>query len=85
MLLRNLTGIQLCGKFCVQIEILAVAMSDIIRDIGKGLWRTLNLEIHPFHFPKPITVINEHCTEGNGEYSDKSLELWLLEDIPFFE
>lgn len=85
MLLLNLNGIQLCGKFCVQIEILAVAMSDIIRDIGKGLWRMLNLEIHPFHFPKTVTAINENFTEVNGEYSDKSLELWLLEDIPFFE
>ncbi len=69
----------------MQIEILAVAISDTIRDMGKGLWRMLNLEIHPFHFPKTVTVINEHCTGGNSEYSDKSLGLWLLEDIPFFE
>ena len=52
-------------------------------DLGKHIWRTLNLERAPFNFPKPIKVINEGCTEGNGSYSGKSLGLWLLEDISF--
>lgn len=43
--------------------------------------RALNLESFPFHFPRPLQVINEGCTEGGGEYSDKSLGLWKLEDI----
>lgn len=52
-------------------------------DLGRGLWRTLNLEKPPFNFPMPIKIINENCSEYNGEYSDKSMGLWLLEDIHF--
>lgn len=44
-------------------------------------WRTLNLQLPPFHFPEPILLINENCTESKTEYSDKSLGLWLLDDI----
>ena len=50
-------------------------------DLGKGFWRTLNLEIMPFHFPKPLKLLNEKCTEHGGAYSDKNLGLWVLEDI----
>lgn len=51
------------------------------QDIVTGDWRTLNLEIAPFHFPKPLKVINENCTEGNGNYKDKSLILWKITNI----
>ena len=44
-------------------------------------WRPLNLEKAPFNFPKPITIINENCTEGKMNYTDKSLALWKVEDI----
>lgn len=54
-------------------------------DLGKGFWRTLNLELPPFNFPKPRKVINENCREGNGHYTDKSLGLWFLKDIYFNE
>jgi len=47
-----------------------------------GHWRTLNLEIAPFNFPKPILLINENCTEKNGRYKDKSLGLWKIKDLP---
>ena len=50
-------------------------------DLCKGFWRTLNLELPPFNFPKPLKLINENCTEGNGHYADKSLGLWFLKDI----
>jgi hypothetical protein len=50
-------------------------------DITTGYWRPINLEKEPFNFPKPIAIINEKCTEEDGEYSDKSLGLWLLDDI----
>ena len=50
-------------------------------DLGKGFWRTLNLEIAPFQFPMPIKILNEKCTEYGGAYSDKSLGLWVLKDI----
>jgi len=49
-----------------------------------GIWRTLNLEKPPFNFPTPLQIINENCTEYNGDYSDKSLGLWRLEDINLY-
>ena len=48
---------------------------------GNDFWRPLNLELSPFDFPKPLKIINEKCTEYNGIYADKSLGLWLLDDI----
>lgn len=50
-------------------------------DITTGDWRTLNLQKKPFNFPAPLLVINENCTEQNGIYSDKSLGLWLIDDL----
>lgn len=50
-------------------------------DILTGDWRTLNLQMKPFAFPKPIMTIDERCTEADGEYADKCLCLWRIEDI----
>lgn len=50
-------------------------------DIVTGDWRIINLEKAPFNFPKPLKLINEHCTEGNGTYADKSLGLWRVSDL----
>lgn len=51
-------------------------------DLLDGMfWRTLNLEISPFCFPKPEQIIIEKCSEINGQYQDKSLGLWKLEDL----
>lgn len=50
-------------------------------DIVTGYWRRLNLQKKPFNFPNPILVINENCTEGNGEYKDKSMALWEISKI----
>jgi len=30
-------------------------------------------------------LINEGCTEGDNLFTDKSLGLWRLEDMPAFE
>lgn len=50
------------------------------KDITTGDWRRLNLELLPFNFPEPKQILNEGLTiEGN---EDKSLALWLIEDIP---
>jgi hypothetical protein len=51
-------------------------------DIVTGDWRPLNLELSPFNLPEPIEVLNEKCTEGDGEFADKSLGLWLIEKFP---
>lgn len=50
------------------------------RDICTGEWRTLNLELEPFVFPKPLMILEEGCTETE-EYGDKSLGLWRVADV----
>ena len=51
------------------------------KDIVTGDWRIINLEKAPFNFPKPLKLINEKCTEGEGTYSDKCLGLWEISDL----
>ncbi len=51
-------------------------------DILTGEWRPLNLQLQPFNFPEPLQLINENCTEGGGQYADKSLGLWRISDLP---
>lgn len=50
-------------------------------DIITGGWRPLNLQIHPFNFPKPIDLIDEKLMEDNGKNLRKVLGLWQLNDI----
>lgn len=50
-------------------------------DIATGQWRPLSFELAPFNLPKPIRVINEACTEGDGTFRDKVLGLWRIADI----
>jgi hypothetical protein len=52
------------------------------QDIETGYWRPINLEADPFLFPKPLQLFNENCTEENRRYSDKSLGLWRVDDLP---
>ncbi len=51
-------------------------------EIEDGDWRMLNLEQAPFHFPAPVTLLNEGCTEQEGKFADKSLGLWRIADLP---
>ena len=44
-------------------------------------WRTINLELPPWNFPKPLHTLNENCTEMNGEYMDKSIGVWEVSKI----
>jgi SAM-dependent methyltransferase len=50
------------------------------RDIVTGRVRYINLQKEPFNFPEPLRIINEECTEQNGECSDKSLGLWKIDE-----
>ena len=50
-------------------------------DIVTGDWRVLNLERAPFGFPPPLELLNEHCTEGEGRFADKSLGLWRIAEL----
>jgi hypothetical protein len=51
-------------------------------DIATGQWRPINLQMPPFNLPAPIRVISEQCSEGEGDYQDKVLALWAVEDLP---
>ena len=51
------------------------------KDIVTGDWRIINLQKRPFNFPKPLKLINENCTEGDGTYTDKSLGLWKIDEL----
>lgn len=51
-------------------------------DLGNKIWRTLNLQLSPFNFSKPIRLINEKCTEADNKFTDKCLGLWRLDDLP---
>ena len=50
-------------------------------DIVTGQWRPLNLELAPFMLPSPLRIIEEGCTENDGNYADKALGLWKIADI----
>lgn len=52
-------------------------------DVKTGEWRVLNFEAAPFHFPPPLRLLVENCTQQNskGAYKDKSLGLWKMSDI----
>lgn len=51
-------------------------------DIQTGLWTSYNMQAEPFNFPVMLDVINEGCTESYPLYTDKSLGLWRIEDLP---
>ena len=63
--------------------LLATTFPDCERneDVVTGDWRVLNLELPPFNFPPPQRLLNEHCTEGDGAFRDKSLGLWSAEEV----
>ena len=50
--------------------------------MGLVSWRPLNLQLPPFNFQPPMTLIDEECPEEEGRYRDKSLGLWRLADLP---
>ena len=56
--------------------------TELNEDITTGDWRPINLERAPFHFPPPLYLLNEGCTESGGRFADKSLGLWRVEDVP---
>jgi hypothetical protein len=47
-----------------------------------GGWRPINLERSPFRFPAPIEYLPETDYDPDRPYSDKSLGLWRVEDLP---
>jgi hypothetical protein len=63
-----------------------VLMTTFVRnkpnaELNADGWRTLNMQLPPFNFPQPLMLLNENCTENDGIFHDKSLGLWLLDEI----
>lgn len=52
------------------------------RHIQTGDWTPYNLQVMPFWFPEPIEIVNENCIEFYPDFTDKSLGLWRIKDIP---
>lgn len=46
------------------------------------IWRVLNLQLALFHFPDPLELLDEKCSESGGAYADKSLGVWHLQELP---
>jgi hypothetical protein len=46
-----------------------------------GEWTPRNLCTGPMHFPPPLAILNEGCTEYYPHFTDKSLGLWKLCDL----
>ena len=61
-----------------------ISNNDLPRFKRGVAWRILNLRKHPWGFPEPLYLINENCTEGDGLYSDKSIGVWKIKDLPKF-
>ena len=50
-------------------------------NIKTGEWRPLDLQSFPFKLSQPLLIKNEGCTEGEGNFMDKSLALWDLREL----
>lgn len=44
-------------------------------------WYPINLQVEPFNFSSPISVLNEGCTEADGAFADKSLALYEIRSV----
>jgi SAM-dependent methyltransferase len=77
---RALENVKRSGApFLLMTNFLSLERND---DIEDGDWRPLNFQSPPFSLKAPDRVIVEHCTEAEGAYSDKSLGLWRVSDLP---
>ncbi len=78
-ILKSIENIKKCGiKYLMTTTF---PECDENNDITTGDWRIIDLEKPPFNFPKPLFLLNENCTEGEGTYKDKSLGLWKVSDL----
>lgn len=53
-----------------------------IPEIDDGSWRPVNLCLPPFSWPIPYHLFEEGCTEGGGQFLDKSLGVWKIAELP---
>ena len=52
------------------------------RDIERGSWNALNLQLPPFGLPAPLRLIHEDSKRFGPEYADRALALWRVSDLP---
>ena len=50
-------------------------------NIVTGSWRPINLCLDPFRFPDPLDAVVEGSTEFDGDFADKTLGVWRLEEL----
>ena len=50
-------------------------------DIRSGEYHPINLCAPPFRLPPPIKIIDEHSQLAGGAGRDRSMALWLLDDL----
>jgi hypothetical protein len=64
--------------------LLATTFTDLHEnhDAMDGDWRPLNMEAPPFRLPPALAILNEGCREADGVYTDKSLGVWRVADLP---
>lgn len=77
---RTLTHLRASGAKWLLTTTFTMRRSN--EDIPLGSWRPINLEAAPFHLPPPRKLLNEACTQHHGQYADKCLGLWAIEDLP---
>lgn len=56
-------------------------LSENVNTNNIGDWRALNLQLPPFNFPNPITLIHEELQTSYPIFQTKSLGLWKLNDL----
>lgn len=56
--------------------------TQVNHDITVGDFRPINLQRAPFHFPPPLELVVEGCTEAGGRHADKAMGVWRVADLP---
>ena len=75
MVLRALTNIRRSSsRFLLATTFVWDGIPNL--NVQTGQWRKLNLELEPFHLPRPDALIVE------GNYQDKSMGLWPTYQLP---
>lgn len=77
---KALRNFQLSGAKYLLTTTFPGSKTNIELEAG-DIWRPLNLERPPFNLPPPMKLVNEGCTENEGAFADKSLGLWLLQEL----
>lgn len=60
--------------------LLATTFPGAVRqDINTGEWRAMDLSAWRYNLGQPVAIFEEHSTPKGGEFSNKSLGLWRID------